>query len=63
MEVIHAPAGSHTLTFPTSGPTAQATDQMDIDMEIDLGPIDELEAFQSVSRARHSPFPQSHSGL
>lgn len=59
MEVAHAPTVTHTLTFTTSDPAAHATDQMDIDMDIDLGPIDELDALQSqsVSRARHCVSP------
>lgn len=48
MEVSHAPGIPTGLGFVSNGPTVAEVDNMDIDMDIDLGPIDDKELFPSV---------------
>ena len=48
MEVSHPPGMPAALGFVSTGPAIDEPDSMDIDMDIDLGPIEDEENPRSV---------------
>lgn len=48
MELSHAPGMPSALGLVPNDPAIEQPDQMDIDMDIDLGPIDDKDILQPV---------------